>query len=186
MEKTMRAEIIAALVTDKFSGFKDGDEAILEAASDARLEEFRAAADAAKSSENAYKRLETDHRNVQARLKVAEDRIKASEQAMSEEEFYEKAPPSIKETLREIKAAEDARRAAIISHLKDLGANTEEDLKKKPTSELETLAKYARVEVPDFSGRGLPKERHASEHTNYVPPDPYSEGLKQLRSAAVK
>ena len=48
MEKTARAELIAALVTDKHSGFADGDEAILEAASDERLERFRSAADASR------------------------------------------------------------------------------------------------------------------------------------------
>lgn len=186
MEQKQKAEVIAALVTDtKFSGFKTGDEAILEAASDVRLEEFRSAATAAKQAADAHARLETDHRNVSARLKVAEERIKASESKFSEEEFIERAPEHIKTILNEIKAAEAADRAAIIGRLKDLTVNTEEDLKKKTTEELKTLAKYARIEV-DFSGRALPREqRNASEQkTSYAPPDPYAAGLKALREGS--
>jgi hypothetical protein len=177
-----RAEVIAALVTDKYSGFKNGDEAILEAASDARLEEFKAATSAAKSAAEAHARLETEHRNVSARLKVAEERIKEAESEMTEEQFIARAPESIKATLNEIKAAEAAERAALVGALKALTVNTEEDLKKKTTDELKTLAKYARVQVPDFSGRALPREqRNASDRPNYAPPDPYADGLKALR-----
>lgn len=184
MEKTARAELIAALVTDKFSGFKDGDENILEAASDARLEEFRAASESRRSASNEHTRLETDNRNVSARLKVAEDRIKVLEQPMSEEEFVQRAPTSIKTLLEQHKAQEDALRASLVSQLKDLGAHTEDELKKKTIDELRTLASYARVEVPDFSGRGIPQERHASDKTSYAPPDPYAKGLEQLRKTA--
>jgi hypothetical protein len=185
MEKSTRAELIAALVTDKYSGFKDGDESILETASDARLEEFRAAADAAKASVSTISKLETDNRNLGARLKVAEERLKTAEQAMSEDEFIAKAPPSIKALLDERKAEEDAVRSALVSCLKDLGANTEEELKKKSIPELQTLAKYARVEVPNFSGRGLPQDRYASSKTTYAPPDPYAEGIKAMRAKTV-
>jgi hypothetical protein len=104
---------------------------------------------------------------------------------MTEEDFIQKAPENIKSVLTELAAAEGAERAAIISQLKDLGADTEDALKKKTIDELKTLAKYARVEVPDFSGRGLPKERHASENKTYAPPSPYAEGLKTLRSKTV-
>jgi hypothetical protein len=181
MEKAVRAEVIAALVTDKYSGFKDGDEAILEAASDARLEEFRSAADGRKSAAAAATRLETEHRNVQARLKVAEDRMRTAEAEMSEEEFLQRAPEAIKELVQEHKAAESAERASIVAQLKDLGAHTEDELKKKTTSDLRTLAKYARVHVPDFSGRGLPRQNSDGENVNYAPPDPYAAGLKALQ-----
>ena len=173
-DKSTRAELIAALVTDKHSGFKDGDEAILEAASDVRLEEFRTATEAHRAATGAVGKLETENRNVSARLKVAEDRIKASEQTLTEEEFIARAPASIKTLLDAHKAQEDATRASIVSQLKDLGAHTEDELKKKSIEELKTLAQYARVSVPDFSGRGLPQERHASSRReNYAPPNPY-------------
>lgn len=184
MEKQTRAEVIAALVTDKFSGFKDGDEAILEAASDARLEEFRSASDTARTAESARNRLEVDLRNASARLTVASDRIKTLEQPLSEEDFMQKAPPSIKVLLEAKKAEEDALRASLVSQLKDLGAHSEEELKKKSIDDLKTLASYARVEVPNFSGRGMPVERNASDRNSYAPPDPYADGLKALRKTA--
>jgi len=184
MEKATRAEVIAALVTDRFSGFKEGDEAILEAASDARLEEFRAASDSRKSNANAFSRLETEHRNVTARLKVAEDRVRASEAELSEEEFLERAPAKIKTLMQAVKAEEDQTRASIISQLKDLGADTEAELKKKSTEDLKTLAKYARVDVPDFSGRALPKDRSEDAADTYAPPDPYAAGLKAMQAAS--
>lgn len=180
MEKTARAELIAALVTDKFSGFKDGDEAILEAASDERLEAFRAAADAGRSAAVSHTRLETDHRNTTARLKVAEDRLKASEAEMTEEEFIARAPASIKKTLQALAAEEAEVKAALVNGLKDLGAHTDEELKKMTIPELKTLAKYAKVHVMDYSGRGLPKDRFAesNETASYAPPDPYAEAIK--------
>jgi hypothetical protein len=184
-EKATKAEIIAALVTDKYSGFKAGDEAILEACSDARLEEFRAGSDAAKTGAQAFAKLETEHRNTTARLKVAEEKIKASEQPMTEEEFTAKAPAPIKAILDEIKTAEAAERAAYISKLKDLGADSEEALRAKTMDELKTLAKYARIEV-DYSGRGLPRERRDAQGSNsYAPPSPYKEGLAALRAKTV-
>jgi hypothetical protein len=152
-DKTARAELIAALVTDRFSGFKDGDEPLLEACSDSRLEDFRTASEARKAEVGSHARLETEHRNVSARLKVAEDRIKAGEQTLSEEEFIERAPENIKLVLQEHKAAEDAFRASMISQLKDCGANTEEELKAKSTADLKTLSAYARIEVPSAAPR---------------------------------
>jgi predicted nucleic acid-binding Zn-ribbon protein len=180
-QKTARAELIAALVTDSFSGFKDGDESMLEGCSDARLEEFRAGSERAKSSAASFARLESENRNVSARLKVAEERIKAAEQGPTEEEWLQRAPASIKTLLEARKAEEDQVRSALVSQLKDLGANTEEELKKKSIDELKTLAKYARVDIPDFSGRGISVERHAQSMTDFTPPNAYEAGLKELR-----
>ncbi len=180
--KATRAEVIAALVTDSYSGFKDGDEAILEACSDARLDDFRAASDNRRTSATNFSRLEVDLRNANARLTVAADRIRTLEQPLNEEDFLQKAPPSIKTLLEAKKAEEDAQRASIVSQLKDLGAHTEDELKKKSLDDLKVLASYARVDVPDFSGRGIPKERNASDRNNYAPPNPYEQGLKDLRA----
>lgn len=181
--KNARAELIAALVTDKFSGFKDGDEGLLEACSDARLEEFRAASETRKSEATAHTRLETDHRNTSARLKIAEDKLKANEQELTEDEFLAKAPASIKTLIESHKAQEAELRADLVSALKDCGANTEDELKKMDIPTLKTLAKYARVNVPDFSGRGLPVQRNASEQPNYAPPKPYTLALKAQSEA---
>jgi len=183
MEKSARAELIAALVTDKHSGFKDGDEALLETCSDTRLEEFRTASGERKLGLAAFARLETENRNITARLKVAEDRIKTAEAELSEDEFLQRAPASIKTLIDNYRAAEAAQRASLVSQLKDLGAHTEEQLKKLSLDELKTLASYARVPIPDFSGRGLPVERHAEQNdrNSYAPPSPYDAGLKALR-----
>ena len=179
-----RAELIAALVTDKHSGFKDGDEAILEAASDARLDEFRSAADANRAAANQITKLETENRNVSARLKVAEDRLRVAESPMSEDDFRQRAPESIKAILDAVKAEDDQLRASLISQLKDLGAHSEEQLKNKPTAELKTLAAYARIEVPDFSGRGMPRMKAAEvNNDDFTPPDPYAAGLKAMQTS---
>jgi len=180
--KAARAEVIAALVTDHYSGFKDGDEAILEACSDARLEEFRAASDNRRTAATATSRLEVDLRNANARLTVAAERIKTLEAPLSEEDFLQKAPPTIKTLLEAKKAEEDAMRASLVSQLKDCGAHTEDELKKKTLDELKVLASYARVDVPNFSGRGIPQERNAQERVTYAPPNPYEQGLKELRA----
>src|SRR5574339_442779 len=110
-----RAELIGMLVTDKHSGFKDGDEAFLETVSDARLEEFRTAADGNRAEAGVRTKLETDLRNISARLKVAEDRLKAAEAEMSEEDFLARAPATIKTLIEQHKTQEDAYRAAMIS-----------------------------------------------------------------------
>lgn len=187
MEKSMRAELIAALVTDRYSGFKDGDEAMLETCADSRLEEFRAASDARKAEERNKTTLESNLTKIEARLKVAEERLRTAEQGPTEEEWLAKAPAKIKALLDAQKAEEDSIRSAIVVQLKDLGNHTEAELKAMPLEQLKTLAGYARVHVPDFSGRGLPGQRNAAENnTSYAPPDPYAEHLKQLRAAGSK
>ena len=181
-ENTMdRAESIAALVTDKHSGFRDGDESLLEAASDARLEEFRNTSDSRRLAALAAAKLESDHRNVSARLKIAEERVKDSEKPLTKEDFMARAPEDIKAILEERAAEEAAVKASLVSQLKDLGEHTEEDLKKMDIGALKTLASYARVEVAVYSARGLPKERDTEHRRNYTPPDPYAAGLKALR-----
>lgn len=187
IEKATKAELIAALVTDRYSGFKDGDEALLEAASDARLDEFRVASEASRAKDNTIAKMESDARNVNARLTVATERIVKLEQPMTEEDFIQRAPASIKSVL-EARAAEEATlKSSLVTSLKDLGGETEEQLKKKSIPELQTLAQYARVKVLDFSGRGLPVERTASSKAaNYAPPDPYASGLEKMRAAASK
>lgn len=179
-EKNMnRAEIIQSLVTDKHSGFNETDTAMLESASDARLEEFRGAADARKTEAAAFTRLETEHRNAIARIKVQEDRLRDMEKGMSEEEWLAKAPAHFKEILERDKIVDDQYRASIIAQLKDLGAHKEEELKAMKTKDLEILAKYAHVSVPDFSAaRQAPRAlMQGNTGHSYAPPDTY--GLKK-------
>lgn len=187
MEKATRAELIAALVTDKYSGFKNGDEAILEAASDARLEEFRTASEASRATAGTITRMETEKRNTDARLKVAEERLVKAEQPMSEEEFTQRAPAGIKQVLEARAAEETALKTSLVSQLKDRGGESEDDLKKKSIPELQTLARYAGVKVLDFSGRGVPVNRAAeTNRESFAPPDPYAAGIEKLRAAEAR
>lgn len=183
-----RAELIASLVTDKYSGFKDGDESILEGASDVRLAEFRSAADAAKLAAGDKERLNTDLVNTKARLKVAEDRIKTNESELTEAEFIARAPAHIKTLLDAHKAEQDSEKAALVSALKTCGVKSEEELNKCEIPELKTLARFARIQVFDYSGKGLPVDRtlEGKDDKNsrtYAPPDPYAAGVKALQAA---
>lgn len=183
--KTNRAEQIAALVVDPHSGFKNGDEGMLETCSDERLAEFRTASDGRRTEEQKAKTTETELTKSNARLKVTEDKLRVAEQAPSEEAWMEKAPERVKALIAAEKAEEDSVRAAIVSRLKDLGANTEAELNAMPTEQLRQLAEYSRTPIPDFSGKGLPKERYASNKTaNYAPPDPYAADLEKMRSGS--
>lgn len=184
MTKEKKAELIAALVIDKHSGFKEGDVAFLENASDARLEEFKAAADANKTAAEAATKQENDLRAAQAKITVIESKLKVAEQAPTEEQWMASAPPGIKTLLENQKAQETALREGLIKELKVAGANTEEELKAMPTAQLQTLAKYAKVTVPDYSGMGTPVHRAAAEATDlkkFTPPDPYAADLKALQ-----
>jgi hypothetical protein len=178
-EKATRAELIAALTTDRFSGFSEGDVALLEGASEARLEEFRAAAEGRKTEAAAFTRLENEQRNTKALLKINEERLQKAMEPMSKEDYLAKAPAEIKTLLDAHKAQEDMYRGSIIVQLKDLGAHTEDELKAMSTPHLESLAKYARVTVPDYSGQGIPVHRAASANNNdYAPPNPYEAGIR--------
>jgi hypothetical protein len=186
MEKATRAELIAALVTDKYSGFRNGDEAMLESASDVRLEEFRTASEANRTSATTLARMETDQRNTAARLKVAEERLVQAESTISDEDFIARLAPtsSIKELLESRAAEEKALHASLVSSLKNLGGESEEELKKKSVKDLQVLARYAGVKVLDFSGKGFPVTRSASEQqTSYAPPDPYKDAIEKHRAA---
>lgn len=185
-EKSTRDELIAALVTDSYSGFKDGDESILTGASDARLEDFRLAAEKTRTTHGTIAQMEANQRQTAARLKVAEERIVKLEQPMSDDEFIARAPASVKSVL-EARAAEEASlKASLVSSLKDLGGETEEQLKKRTIPELQTLARYAQIKVLDFSGRGVAIERNASQAASYAPPDPYKDGIEKLRAAEAR
>lgn len=185
MKDTTRAEQIAALVADQYSGFKLGDEAMLETCSDQRLGEFRAAADARKVDEQKARDTATELVKVNARLKVSDESLRAAQQMPTEEEWLEKAPPKYKALIDADKAQEDAVKAAIVSKLKDLGANTEAELQEMSVDQLRQLAAYANVTIPDFSGKGIPKDRYASSKRtdNYAAPDPYAPALEKMRNA---
>jgi hypothetical protein len=189
LSKEKKAELIAALVTDKHSGFKQGDEPRLEAFEDARLEEFRAAADGRKADAEAKAKVETDNERNTARLKVAEEKLTALEAKVpTEDEFLASPAGATLRTLVAEKKAQDAEeREALVKTLKGVGANTEEELKAMDMGQLKTLAKYAKVPAPNFSGRGVPVPRDlaADKDEDYAPPNPWEAGIKSLQGKTV-
>ncbi len=170
-EETMsdkKTELVKALVECPCTEFTAADVKWLEAASDERLEAFRAAGVARKAAQE----------KADAELKAAQEKkpeLKTAEQFMAE------APKEIVEIVEQHKAAQAARKGELVTMLKAASdALTEDQLKAKGLEDLETLAKFAKIEKPDFSGRGIP--RTAAEGDVYRnPPDPYAAGIAKMR-----
>lgn len=162
-----KAEIIRMLVADKHSGFTAGDEKMLEAASDERLESFRVAAEARATREKELKA--------------------AAEKKFTTEEFMEVAPPELKSLITRQQERETATKAALVSQLKAAQSEySETELSVMPLDQLTRLASVAKVDVPvvDYGGRGVPRALQ-SEKEDFTPPNPYDAPLKTLRERQV-
>lgn len=181
MTKDKKAELIATLVTDKFSGFKEGDEALLEAASDEQLETFRSAAETRKTETEERTKLQNDLRTASARIKVVEDKLKTAEEKPTADQWMEKAPAEIRALIDREKQREIEERETLVAHLKTAqDVYTEDELKALETPMLQRLAKIAKVEAPaNYSGRKVPVSAEKKE--SYAPPDPYAAGIKALQ-----
>lgn len=198
MTKDKKAELIAALVSDeRFSGFKEGDEPFLETASDARLEEFRSASDARKAADEKFTKLENEARNVTARLKIADEKLKGTEEALkvasakpTKDQWLEQAPPEIKALLDAEEKRNVEHRSTLVAQLKAAQSEfTEDDLRAMEMSMLERLARTIKVEPTDYSARGIPQVPRAAgakddSTDDYAPPNPYEAGIKALQSKA--
>lgn len=186
MDKVKKAELIAALVTDANSGFKEGDESFLETASDERLLEFQTLAASRKVEAEAKKQAETDARNAAARLKVAEDKLKTATEAPTEEAWLANAPASIKTLIERQKAQDAEQRTLLVAKLKTAQSEyTEAELTAMDMPMLERLSRAIKVETPDFAGRGVPVPRGAGNSTEtFAPPDPYKAGLDAMRASS--
>jgi hypothetical protein len=162
MTTEQKAEAIKTLVNCKHSGFTADDQAMLEAAPDARLESFLVAAEARKNEVEQAK----------------------APKALSADEFMAQAPPELKTLLARQKRQETERKAELVTALKTAQEEyTESELAAMPVEDLERMARMARIaEKPSYAGRGLP--RAAQETDVYAnPPDPYAEGIKARRAA---
>lgn len=196
MTKEQRAAAIKALTECPCSGFTAADTKMLEAASDERIEAFRAASDAtekakkeedekAKKAADDLKAAQDKAKTVEERLTAAEATIKAAaEKQLTEDEFLKIAPPSIRTLVADKKAQDAETKKSLVASLKAAGAFTEEELNAKEIPELTKLATLAKVSAPaDYSGRGLPQHRAAAGSIDaYAPPDPYEAGLKALQA----
>lgn len=87
-------------------------------------------------------------------------------------------------TLMSERDTQDAKeKTDLVGKLKALGTLTEEQLNAKPLTDLRTLAAFAKVETPDYSGRGVAVPRAAAVVEDYTPPRPYDASIKALQSA---
>lgn len=171
MTPEAKVEIIKALVADKHSGFTEEDAKMLEAASDERLESFRVAAD--------------------ARAKEVEKLRAAESKEYTEDEFMRIAPPSLKSLIMRQHKQETEHKAQLVASLKTAQEEyAEAELAAMPIDILERMARLAKVERVDYSGRGVPRSAqesvetwrngwHSEVYTN--PPNPYDEAIKTRR-----
>lgn len=168
MTAEQKKDLIATLVACKHSGFTDGDQAMLETASDERLEAFRVAAE--------------------ARVREVQE-IKAAEtKQLTEEEFMKAAPPEIRSLITRQKKQETEFKADLVAELKTAQEEyAEAELANMPIEQLERLARMARVQVqPHYEGRGVVRQLAGKKDDVYAnPPDPYAEAIAARRKATV-
>lgn len=178
MTKDQRGEVIKSLVANKHSGFVTGDEAILEAASDDRLESFRVAAAA---------------REVEVKKTVeqpAETRSLLGNKKLTEEEFLSIAPDSFRTLIERQQTQDVAIKTNLVSTLKAAQTEySESELSAMTTDNLERFARAIGVPMApaptNFSGRGMPRQLQADKTSDVYanPPNPYEAGIKALRAA---
>jgi hypothetical protein len=182
MSKEERAAAITALIACPCSGFTAAHSKMLEAATDEQVLAFKALGEQRKA----------DQDKAAAELKTAQDAKAAAEQAAeglraaaakpkTEDEYLKDAPESIRALVADKKAQDAKAKDELVAVLKVASnALTEEQLKAKSLDELKVLASFAKVEVPDYSGRGLQGVAPKTEET-YTPPNPYAEGLRVMQ-----
>jgi hypothetical protein len=104
----------------------------------------------------------------------------------TEEEFLAAAPDSIKAIVAEHKAAEAAKRTALISGLKAAqSVYTEDELKAMPTASLEKVSKLAEGAKPktDFSVKGAPRAAASAEGDHAPEPPDMTKKILAMREA---
>jgi len=176
--KEQRAAAIKSLTENTHSGFTTGDEPILDAASDERLEAFTVAA-AARTQEVADLKAASDKLAIEtAALKAASTRV------LTTEEFMAVAPADLKTLIEESQAAKAARKTHLVTELKAAQSEyTEAELSTQPLEQLERNARMLKLgeDKPSYIGRPAP--RAAETHT-FDAPDPYAEAIKVLQARA--
>jgi len=167
MTKEQRAEMIATLIACKHSGFTEGDQAMLDNATDDRLEAFKVASE--------------------ARMRTETDLKAAAAKPLTEEEFMANAPESLRSLIARQQRQETAFKAELVAELKAAQEEySETELSAMPIEQLQRMARVARIEVqPDFSGRGLPRVLSSKKEDDVYanPPDPYAADIERRRAA---
>ena len=143
----------------------------LESANDELLLELKAAAEAKAELTTKLTAAEAKVTELGAELKAASEKVLTTAEL----------PADVQAIVAEHKAREQAEKDGIIKSLEAAKVLTPEQLAAKPIDELRTLAKFAKVETPDYSGRGVAVLRTENK-ADFTPPDAYADGIKALRA----
>lgn len=178
MTKEERAAAITALTSCPCSGFTTAHTKMLEAATDDQIAAFRTAGETRKAEQQKLTDLEAKVTATEGKVATTEAALKAAQAAQ--------IPADELVNLRALattKATQDAaEKTDLVGKLKTAGTLTEEQLNVKSLDDLRTLAAFAKVEVADFSGRGIAVPRAAAA-VDFTPPNPYEAGIKALQGA---
>lgn len=127
-----------------------------------------------------------------SKLRAAEAKVRQLEKTPTEEEWLKLAPPKIKALIEAQQKADNEKKETLVGALKVAQSEyTEEELKAMEVSQLERLARMAKVadegeKVEDFSAsRQVPRAASQNDKNNVFlnPPDPYAEALKRQRES---
>lgn len=205
-ESMKREDRIKALMANEFNPIKDQkaleantDEglrllevhcenaATLKAAADdlAKLKKKSAKSKEGSPEEEAEETPEEEAKEDDEKKKASSAKTKQQSKPPTEEEWLSSAPESVRQMVANNKALEADRRKELVGSLKSLvdsGIYTQDELNLMPISQLEKVAKTAKVEVKmDFSGRGLGRTEDAPPAAPPAPPD-MGAAIRALRS----
>jgi hypothetical protein len=111
----------------------------------------------------------------------APDPVTPEPEELTEDEWLEKAPATLRQMIEGHKAAEAAEKATLVAAIgRTTDAYTEDDLKAMDLPGLQKLAKAAHVDV-DFGGQGFPKITDDGDSNEA--PKPYTLALEKQREA---
>lgn len=177
MTPEQRAEMISTLIACEYSGFADGDQAMLEVASDERLESLKTAFEARMKAAAEQPKVE------EIKGEVLE--VKAAEAApLTEEDFMKLAPQSLRSLIERQQKQDIDDKAAFVTSLKAAQDEySEKELVAMPLEQLRRLSRVAKVTEVSFEGRGVPRQLATKEDVYANPPNPYEAGLEKLRAA---
>jgi hypothetical protein len=171
MTKEAKAAAIKALTECHCSGFTAADIKTLEAFDDAAIERLTAASAARQKVDEDLKALQIKQAETEASLRVAQ-----AAQIPAEE------LTGLRALAAERQAKDAAEKAALVTKLAALKTLTKEQLEARTLDDLRTLASFAKVDVADYSVRGIPVQRAAAQNDEYAPPNPYEAGIKALQA----
>ena len=175
-----KKERIKALIDSPYTLFENGDEAMLETASDARLDVFekdasalKAAAEQQVTERAAAEKAAADQAAAEATKKA--ELAAAAAKPKTEDEWLKEAPESVRKVVARAAAAEAQRKSELVAKLKTAQAEyTEDELNAVDIDQLERFARMFKVNevaTPDYSGRGGPRAAAADAETIPAPPD---------------